>query len=208
MTSETSVTQENANYNEFLKEKIKVTNSVNIFCKYLLDNALNNGRYFYPSLNSLKFDDHLCLSFRTIDRLVHSLVEKSILIKLPRTKSQPYQIDLNNSLFRLVLAIYHPSLPNSFDNKLKKTEMKRLEELQCGKKDLHEIKNRLEFEGDYFFELHERLMGELAENASLAKTSDYDLKMSLRSIICEYSYNKAVDKFPILNDFLLEDEKD
>jgi len=208
MDSESLVTLENANYKKFLAERTKVTGSVNIFCKYLLDNALNHGRYYYPSLNTLKCDNHLRLSSRTIDRLSLFLVEKGIFIKLPRSKSQPYQINLNNAFFRFVLAIYQPNLSNSYNYELAKIDAKRIEELHQGKNDLKKIINRLEFDDDCLLELHEELLDEFVDsNIGINKSNDV-LKESLRSKFASYSYNITAKKFSVLNDFLQEEKRD
>ncbi len=202
MSLESSVAHEKHNYNELSCAEINVTCSVQIFCKYLFDNTLNHGQYIYPSLNAFKFDEKLSISSRTIDRLVKFLIQVNILTKLPRSKTQAYQVNVNNPLFWFILNIYQPTLPISISTKQVTISTKRFEELQSSKEHLKDILIRLKSKKDYIVELHESLLDEITENDDTLNTSEDDLKESFRTNIIDFSTRTVIGNFSILNDFI------
>ncbi len=207
MTLESSVTQEQHIHKDLSSAKVKVTNTVQTFCKYLIDSALNHGRYYYPSLNTFKFDEKLTLVSRTIDRLVRFLVQVNILTKLTRSKTQAYQVNVNNPLFHLILRIYHPVHPITICTKQDIISIKRIEELQSGVEHLKHVFSLLESKEDHRLELHRDLLDEITEYTTVSDISTEDLKEKLRSIILGSSTSAEINNFSILNEFLLEYNK-
>jgi len=207
MTSEPSVIQEKFFHKDLSDVRVKVTNSKQTFCNYLFDNAISQGRYCYPSLNTFKFDEKLSLSLRTIDRAVKFLVKANILIKLPRSKKQSYQVNINNPLFHLIFKVYQPALLISTNTKQDTISTKRIVKLQSGKEHLKDILNRLESEEDYRLELYGNLLDEIAECVNESRISKDGLKENLRSIIIDYCKNTDINNSSILNEFLLEYSK-
>ena len=207
MISESSAVQEQLIHKDLLSARVKVTNTVQTFCKYLIDSALNHGRYHYPSLNIFKFDEKLSLFSRTIDRLVRFLVQVNILAKFPRSKTQAYQVNVNNPLFHLILRIYHPVHPITICSKQDTWSMKRIKELQSSKEHLKYVFSQLESEEDYRLELQGNLLDEIIESITVLNVSTEDLKEKLRSIILEFSTGAEINKFCILDDLLQKENK-
>ncbi len=192
MPSEISVVQEQYFHEGLFSSKIKVTNSVAIFCKYLIDKALNQGVYYYPSLKAFKIDEKLSLSSRTIDNLVSFLVKNNILTKLQRSKTQAYQVNINNPLFRFILNIYYPDLQIAITIKQMKPSMRGIKQLQKNREELAYILNQLETDKGYLSELIETLLNSLVENSHLSQD---ELKENLRAIIKEYCGSTAIGNY-------------
>ena len=207
MTLESSAVQEQLIHKNLPSARVKVTNTVQTFCKYLIDNALNHGRYYYPSLNIFKFDEKLSLFSRTIDRLVRFLVQVNILTKFPRSKTQAYQVNVNNPLFHLILRIYHPVHQITICTKQDTCSEKRIEELQSSEEHLKYVFSQLESEEDYRLELHGNLLDEITESTTVLNISTEDLKEKLRSILLEFSTRAEINKFCVLNDLLQKENK-
>lgn len=207
MSSESSIAQEKDIYKELPSVRVKITNLVKIFCKYLFNSAIKHGRYYYPSLNTFKFDEKLSLSSRTIDRLVLSFIEFGILIKLPRSNTQSYRVKVNNPLFRFIMSLFQPHHEVSLTQK-HKVDSTRIEKLQDVKEHLQSILDCLKSKDDYLSDLREDLLNELTDNFDLSDSSKDEIKDSFKSIIRVFSEGTSVTKIPTLNDFLQDNKGD
>lgn len=199
MPSSPVLVQEQSSHKGFSSTGVKITNSLHIFCKFLIDNALWYGIYCYPSLNTFKFDENLPLSSRTIDRLVSYLVKTNILNKFLRSITQAYQVNINSSLLRIILNIYHPDFQIEVPNSKMKVTTGRIKPLQKGKDELTVILDQLESAEKPTLVLYNELLNCFVENSTL---SDDELNKKLSSIIKERCEVVKISKFSILQDFL------
>ena len=91
---------------ESIKPNLRITSNMQIVCELLQINLINYGQITYPSLLSLynQVSEKMCLM--TFKQTIKKLVELLILEKLPRTKTQPLAVNVNNCPLRFILAIH------------------------------------------------------------------------------------------------------
>jgi len=192
MSSEMSVEQEQYYKEISISAKIGVTKSVAVFCEYLIDTALNQGVYCYSSLKAFKIDEKLSLSSKTIDNIVSLLVKKNILIKLQRSKTQAYQVNINNPLLRFILNINYLDFQIAITKKQMKPSMRGIKQLQKDRDTLAYILNQLEIDKGYLSELIETLLSSLEENSHLSQD---ELKENLSVIIKKYCGGTTIGNY-------------
>ena len=91
---------------ESIKPNLRITSNMQIVCELLQINLINYGQVTYPSLLSLynQVSEKMCLM--TFKQTIKKLVELQIIEKLPRTKTQPLAVNVNNCPLRFILAIH------------------------------------------------------------------------------------------------------
>jgi len=95
---------------ELIKPNLKINSNMQIVCELLQINLINNGQVTYPSLLSLynQVSEKMCLM--TFKQTIKKLVDLQILEKLPRTKTQPLALNVNNCSLHFILVIHQTVL--------------------------------------------------------------------------------------------------